>query len=191
MTVIILFLTRWRFLFLHAVLYANIFSYTPSFQDLGGEVSLWCVWVINIDVLFFPGTYNDVLLRHTIGHLIVNKRHCLEIIKKKIGYATVNDRDIYWLHWHEQRPTASAEFVKRNLFVIADRYMIRSLRYVESVVNIGSGYDNISMRRSPLFTSIDKRLAVNVVSDTRIFNYIYKVTIKLKDKNRKLEIRYD
>jgi len=75
--------------------------------------------------------------------------------------------------------------------VIADRYMIRSLRYVESVVNIGSGYDNISMRRSPLFTSIDKRLAVNVVSDTRIFNYIYKVTIKLKDKNRKLEIRYD
>jgi len=66
--------------------------------------------------------------------------------------------------------------------------MIRSLRYVESVVNIGSGYDNISMRRSPFFAFIDKRLTVN---DTRIFDYIYKVTIKLKDKNRKLEIRYD
>lgn len=49
-------------------------------------------------------------------------------MKKKLN-TPLGRRDVYRPRWHEQRSTTSAEFVKRILFLIADRYMIRSLRY--------------------------------------------------------------
>lgn len=135
-------------------------------------------------------TYCYVSSQHRIGYLIVKKPRCLWGDKKNWIRHCVNDRDICRPRWHEQCSTASAEFVKRNLFVITDRYTIRSSRYVESsVVNTESGYGNISVRYSPLFASVDKRLAVNVVSDTWIFDYTYEID-KTKDKDGKLKIRY-